>query len=219
MKIERTTDYRCFKSIVSNREVNKLHVRKLAQSIQRKNLLHIRPVICNNKMEVIDGQHRIAACSLINEPVYYICVDNLTKDDIALLNTAQKNWTMLDFINFYTIEGRPEFRAFSRLLNRFSEMKVTTLLRMCGESRNVRQGQINITNIKQAERVCLWIRQLRNKGEHFAFVYERNFAYALADVIEVEEEFSSLLALANTENLYKAFSKQEYKKIIRDIIR
>lgn len=219
MKIERTTDYNVFRSIVSNREVNKAHVRKLAQSIKRKNLLPIRPVICNHKMEVIDGQHRIAACQLIEEPVYYICVDNLTKDDIALLNTAQKNWTMLDFINFYTIEGRPEFRAFSRLLNRFSEMKVTTLLRLCGESRNVRQGQINVSNIKEAERVCVWVRQLRNKGEHFAFVYERNFAYALAATVDVEEQFDRLLANCTTETLYKAYSKQEYQKQIRALIR
>ncbi|MFN5170014.1 MAG: ParB N-terminal domain-containing protein [Cyclobacteriaceae bacterium] len=217
MKIQQTTDYARFRSIISNREVDKKHVRKLADSIARKNLLHIRPVICNHEMQVIDGQHRVAACQLLKQPVWFIQVDDLTKDDIALLNTAQKNWCMLDFINFYTIEGREDFRKFSQLLNRFSEMKVTILLRLCGTSRNVRGGQIDISNIKQAERVCIWVRQLRNKGENLAFVHERNFVRAVAATVEVEEEFDRLLSRAT--ELTKAYSEPEYKKQIKAIIR
>jgi hypothetical protein len=94
MQILQTKNYDDFKIITSNREVDKNHVKRLSKSILRKNLLYIRPVICNQDMEVIDGQHRIAACQLIDEPVFYIKVDSLTKEDIGILNTAQKNLTI-----------------------------------------------------------------------------------------------------------------------------
>lgn len=67
MEIFKTKDYDSFLVITSNREVNKAHVKKLAQSIRRRNLLFLRPVICTPAMEVIDGQHRIAACQLLGE--------------------------------------------------------------------------------------------------------------------------------------------------------
>lgn len=66
MQIYKTKDYTSFRAIVSNREVNKAHVKKLAASIRKKNLLYIRPVIVNDRMEIIDGQHRVAACNINN---------------------------------------------------------------------------------------------------------------------------------------------------------
>jgi hypothetical protein len=216
MQIKRTTHYDQFKIIVANREVDKRHVKKLAQSIQKKNLLHIRPIICNNDMQIIDGQHRLAACQLIGQPVYYIQVDDLTKEDITVLNTAQKNWSMIDFINFYAIEGRPEYKQFTRLVNRFSGMKITMLLRLCGSSKNVRDGQIDISRIKNAERVCVWIEQLRNKG--FAFVYERDFGLALAACIDREELFDRLFNRVQSDVFFKCNSKAEYIRMITKII-
>lgn len=125
MYIKKTNDYSLFKIVVSNREVDKRHVKKLSESIRRRNLMFIKPILVNDKMQVIDGQHRLEACKQINEPVYYLVVPELNKDDIAILNTAQKNWTMLDFINFYAIEGVPAYREVSKLINRFNELKST----------------------------------------------------------------------------------------------
>src|SRR5688572_7627006 len=121
MEIYTTKDYSKFKIIVANREINKEHVRKLARSIKKKNLLFVRPLIVNDRMELIDGQHRLAACEQIGETIFYIKAGGLTKDDIAVLNTAQKNWTRLDFINFFAIEGVKEFKDISRLINKYPE--------------------------------------------------------------------------------------------------
>lgn len=142
MEILTTTDYDQFKYFVSNREVDKMHVRKLAASIEQKNLMYIRPAIVTDEMYVIDGQHRIEACRLLNVPVYYIVTEGLTKADIAILNTAQKNWTRLDFINFYAIEGKQEYMTFSKLVNRFPFMRVSCLLELVGDHRKtkIREG-------------------------------------------------------------------------------
>ena len=177
MQITKTRNYSIFNIILSNREVDKRHVNKLAASIQKKNLLFVRPLIVNERMDLIDGQHRLAACQQIDADVYYIKVDGLTKEDITVLNTHQKNWAMIDFINFYTIEGRQEFKLFSKLANQFPKMKITALLRLCGRSKNVRQGHLSIVNIDRARQVCCWIDQLAKAG--LPFVYEYSFAYAL----------------------------------------
>lgn len=217
MQIYKTKDYTSFRAIVSNREVNKGHVKKLAASIRKKNLLYIRPVIVNDRMEIIDGQHRVAACELLGEEVWCIKA-SLTKEDIAVLNTAQKNWSMMDFINFYAIEGRKEYREFCKLINKYPLMSVTTLMRLCGNSKNVRQGQINITNISRARQISCWVEQLRNK--RLDFVYERNFCLALDEECPDEPAFERLIGMpALRELLVKCDSKNEYRKQIKALVR
>lgn len=81
MNILKTNDYGLFKSIMANREIDDKHVKRLAKSIARKNLLYIRPLIVNEKMQIIDGQHRLAAAKEIKATVYYLKVDGLTKPE------------------------------------------------------------------------------------------------------------------------------------------
>ncbi|MEJ0030905.1 MAG: ParB/Srx family N-terminal domain-containing protein [Bacteroidota bacterium] len=102
------------------------------------------------EMHVIDGQHRIAACKMLGETVYYI-KDDITKEDIAILNTAQKNWTRMDFINFYAIEGRGDFETLAALINTYPRLKVSFLLNTCGRSPNLRAGEINLTKIRNVK--------------------------------------------------------------------
>lgn len=218
MNIQKTKDYDSFKSIVSNREVDKKHVKKLVASIKRKNLMIIRPMVVNSKLEVIDGQHRLEACKQLKEPVYFVKLDDLDKEDIALLNTCQKNWAMIDFINFYTIEGRKDFKTFARLLNEYSDIKVTTLMKMCGNSRNVRQGDIDISNINRARQVACWISQLSRK---FPFTLTRDFIFALDDECKNEEKFDRFIQLVNRDRecLRKCDSRSEYRKLINSLLK
>ena len=58
--IQRTNKYDLFKRIESNREVNPAHLKKIEKSISEKNFLHLYPIIVNERMEIIDGQHRLS---------------------------------------------------------------------------------------------------------------------------------------------------------------
>ena len=69
-QIHWTTDYDIFKQLLGNREINYNHVRRLIKSMQEEYL--IVPIQVNEKMEVIDGQHRIAACKELGFPIYYM---------------------------------------------------------------------------------------------------------------------------------------------------
>jgi hypothetical protein len=133
MEIHKTRDYQQFKSITSNRDVNRLHVKKLSESIKQRNLLWAKPPIVNEKLQMIDGQHRLEACEMVKEDFFYIIGEGLTKDDMAILNTNQKNWTSGDFINFYTIEGLKDYKELSKLINKFEDLKVSMLISFAGD--------------------------------------------------------------------------------------
>lgn len=216
MQLIKTTDYDCFVPIMSNRELDKRHVMNLQRSIKQRNLLMVRPIIVNENMEVIDGQHRLAAAQMIDEPVYYLQVKGLTQQDLAVLNTHQKNWSVMDFVNFYTLQGVPEYKKLSRLCNKYPLMKPTVMLRMVGYGNKVREGKINISNLPKAEIICDTVYKLLNRG--FLFVLERDFCIALHESTPISQAMADkLVARATRDNLYKCLNKQDYKRLIRNL--
>lgn len=212
MQIQTTKDYSKFKLVVSNREVDKNHVKRLAESIRRKNLLFIRPLIVNDDMQVIDGQHRLAACELINEHVHYIKVAGLSKSDISILNTAQKNWSRIDFINFFAIEGKPEFKLLAKMINKYSDLKVSLVINLCcSDAKKLRQGIINISNADRAETVFKRIYEMKAKHR---FVVEREFGLAFNSVIKSDDQYKAMLKYITPENFYKCGSRPEYERML-----
>jgi ParB-like nuclease domain len=83
MEILKTRDYEQFKTITSNRDVNRLHVKKLSESIKQKNLLWAKPPLVNEKNQLIDGQHRLEACQLIGADFFYIVAEAGKKEGNA----------------------------------------------------------------------------------------------------------------------------------------
>ena len=69
--IVKTTDYSIFKKINGNRGISHSHVTKLTAAIARRNLLQLFPIIVNEKMEIVDGQHRLWAAKRLKLPIYY----------------------------------------------------------------------------------------------------------------------------------------------------
>jgi len=216
MQLIKTTDYDRFVPIMSNRELDKRHVMNLQRSIKQRNLLMVRPIIVNENMEVIDGQHRLAAAQMIDEPVYYLQVKGLTQQDLAVLNTHQKNWSVMDFVNFYTLQGVAEYKKLSRLCNKYPLMKPTVMLRMVGYGNKVREGKINISNLPKAEIICDTVYKLLNRG--FLFVLERDFCIALHESTPISQAMADkLVARAAKDNLYKCLNKQDYKRLIENL--
>ncbi len=214
MEIYTTKDYDKFVSITSNRDVDKNHVRNLARSIKSRNLLHLKPLIVNERMELIDGQHRLEACKQMKEPVYYIKVQGVTKTDIAILNSAQKNWTREDFINFYAIEGRPDFKTLASLINKYDLLKVGFLLKACGNSPELRNGKLNLVNITRCRQVCDWIMELY--GAKYRFAITAAFCNSLNEVCRTDVEFKKIKNAGKA--LVQCGSQMDYTKILRKIL-
>ncbi len=105
MAIKSTTDYTMFTLKSDNRaKIDQTHVKRLASSIQARNLLEMRPISVNSEMEILDGQHRFLAAKSLGVPIFYEIKTNLVASDVILLNVS-KAWCMADYLNYYEKNG------------------------------------------------------------------------------------------------------------------
>ena len=133
--INKTKDYNLFKFRDDNREkIDKAHVARLIDSIQARNLLEFRPIVVNEKMEVVDGQHRLLAAKALGLEIYYQKQDNLQASDIIAMN-INKSWTMADYHNFYCKHDFPEYKKLADFMQR-NNLALTVALNIAsGKSR------------------------------------------------------------------------------------
>lgn len=119
-KIECTTNYDMFKLLECNRDLKEPHIRKLVMSIQMNNLLHMRPIMVNQKMEVVDGQNRLEAARRLQVPIYYMIDKSLSNSDLINLNNTSLPWDNLDYFKHYYTQGYPEYVKIQDLANKLN---------------------------------------------------------------------------------------------------
>lgn len=109
--IKATKEYEMFEHLPYNRKVMPNHVEKLKRSINRSNELKLEPIVVTDKMEVIDGQHRLAAAKELNVPIYYVVDDDFRPEKIMLMNSSQKNWSIENFIEYWVQMGKSDYQV------------------------------------------------------------------------------------------------------------
>lgn len=107
-KVYLEDDLSVFKIITGNRTVEPARVKKIKGSIKTIGMIDA-PIVCNEKMEVIDGQGRLQACRELGKPVPYIIVQGLTIDHCRAMNLNQTNWSGRDYIRSYASEGNENY--------------------------------------------------------------------------------------------------------------
>lgn len=97
------------------------------------NMLHLRPIIVNNDMEIIDGQHRLAAAKLLKLEVPYKVDENSSEKDVILLNNNQKSWTLEDYLNFYINQGNEEYKKLKEFKDNYGFEDLSSNLLLLGQ--------------------------------------------------------------------------------------
>ena len=113
-KVIKTKDYDIFKKHTGNREIDPSNLKKIVSSMRCRNMLELRPLTCDSQMNVIDGQHRLAAAKLLGEDVFYQIDSGATSEDIILANCAQKQWQIHDYVAHYCSRGNVEYEKLKR---------------------------------------------------------------------------------------------------------
>ena len=128
-EIKVTRDYSRFKQLIGNREADAtdMRVKKIKDSIARVGYVP-SPVIVNEKMEVIDGNGRLAALRELKLPVYYIVVRGLTIKHCVAMNINSTNWSALDFVNSYADQGNENFVRLRSLLDKHKKVGLYIVL-------------------------------------------------------------------------------------------
>jgi hypothetical protein len=102
VKIYFTREYSRFKSILGNRELSQSKIKKLTKDITNGlDMLKYCPIIVDEHMNVIDGQHRLWVAKKLESNVWYVIANKKSLYDIAKINSAVERWKAKDFINCY----------------------------------------------------------------------------------------------------------------------
>lgn len=230
LSIKSTTNYDMLKIIDGNRTINKTHVKKLMHSIQNENLLKYQPIVVNEKLEVIDGQHRLEAAKNLGIPIWYTVVEGLNLIDVQVLNENMKTWSLRDFAESYKKIGYKDYAVllsfcdkyklpFSVAVPLLSETEIRS-----GAGNNysypsiIRSGEFKLVNLKKAEQVADKIKEvggLLPKSIWRSREFIRALLYAYKCGIKHDVLITRLKA--NKKDIPRGYDYRQYLFVLEDI--
>lgn len=159
-----TTDYSIFTKMKGNRVVNEKHVKKLMKAFERNYLK--TPIFVNEKMEVIDGQHRLEAASRMGYPVFYYKVGSVGLKEVQQLNSTSKNWSNRDYLNCYCDLKEKPYLRLKEFIDNYPEFRIGIAREILADitdggrlSDRFKDGQFSVSNIGDAYEIAGRLRQ------------------------------------------------------------
>ena len=117
--VQQTKDLGLFKMLLGNRELNKVQIKRLTKTLEDDIwFTKLSPILVNENMEVIDGQHRLQAyknykeAKTIDLPIFFIMQKGLTIKDARLLNAGSKPWGPKDYAKAYSEYGNANYKTY-----------------------------------------------------------------------------------------------------------
>ncbi len=220
-EIYRTTNYDQFKNVDGNRVINPSHLSRLTASMSEKHLMS--PIIVNEKMHVIDGQHRLAASAALGLPVNYIICKGYDLSELQTLNQNAKNWTSVEFIHCYADRGYEDYILFREFQKKykFGHNECVSLLKGTSDSRSIlsdiKAGLFKIKSLEYAEDMAL---KIMSCNQFYPGAKRRSFIYALMAVTKKDvfqfDEFIEKLRLQRGK-MYDCATIEQYISLIEEI--
>lgn len=199
----KTNDYSIFREIHGNRKINQGHVNRLKEAIERKNLLPYFPILLNEEMEVIDGQHRLTAAIQLGYDIYYEKVPGLRIEDVMSINTNSKSWGIRDFIDSWITLDKPDYDTLKTFMELYDMPPTISAALLMGStylqggadvSRRVKSGEFKVGSLAQAEKIGDRLNELK-KFAAFPVTKDREFVLAVTKLSKNEKfEFERLIS-------------------------
>lgn len=215
-----TTDYSIFKFSKFNRNVI-----LTKQYIDEAKNGFFSPIIVNENMVVIDGQHRLAASEKLGLPVEYIIKNGLDEKDIVRLNTVSRKWSITNFIEAFANDGKTEYQKLLDLIKEYGSPTVTTIvatnmLNLGKVGNSIKSGGFVFYNYSEAEKFLI---QLREFSKHLGKRASKEISIALWELykvqgFDVDRLIRKVIETGSDENLkLKTFSRNEAIKTLLDV--
>lgn len=176
-----STDYSKFKLIKGNRNLHKTKYLQLLKSMEQE-VLNI-PIIVNEKMEIIDGQHRYHARRELNLPIPYCVCEGYSIEQVKRANLVSSNWTKEDYLNLHIADELPEYEKFEELLLA-SGINITDLIKVYAKAQGKSSEQVayefeNGTLVSDnMDRITGFIEALKD-FDFFKFYKKKQFVAAM----------------------------------------
>lgn len=154
----------------------------------------VSPIIVNENLMVIDGQHRLKASEQIGAPILYMIVNGLTEDDVRAMNTNQNKWKYKDFIESYANSGDLEYAKLIELINRntghytsatvIADIAVDSTDRTITSSKLIKTGNFKFMNYEKLVEFLDYFKLFKEKT---GIKYNRTLCYALYTLFKLKE--------------------------------
>lgn len=157
--IQETNDYSIFKFLGDNREVNEGHVHRLKQAFEDfGNLTKVQPILVNERMEIIDGQHRLAAAIELGQPVFYTKASGLRTADARQMNILHRSWGPEDYAKSYAESGMKDYQTYRKIKEEYGITHKIALIYLgdTGEHgiyKKFREGAFTIRDLELSKRL------------------------------------------------------------------
>jgi hypothetical protein len=140
MNVFKSKDYSKFNLIKGNRTLHKTKYLQLLKSMEQE-VLSI-PIAVNEKMEIIDGQHRFHARRELGLPILYYVCDGYGIEQVKRANLVSSNWTKEDYLNLHITDGIEAYEEFEELLLD-SGLNVTDLIKVYAKAQAKSSEQVS----------------------------------------------------------------------------
>jgi hypothetical protein len=128
----KSNNYSAFKFLHQNRSINGGRVKQLKVSIQKLGYLSSRPILINEKSQILDGQHRFIACKELNLPIIYEIHNTFGDDDqvVLELNKNQLIWKLNNYVHLHAEKGLSFYNEVQSLDAKY-KLGITLSLDLC----------------------------------------------------------------------------------------
>lgn len=224
MTIQHTQDYSLFKHLRGNREYDMDHIKRLMRSLEADPAItQFQPVLVNEQMEVIDGQHRIEASRLLGLPVYFIIRKGASLTNAQKINVTTKTWTPRDWAQSYAALGEQAYKDYIAFQQEFpfTHTVILDLLTLgdghkAGAHRQFREGSFLIADMPTSRRFA---EQLTLLGTYYRGYRHASFARAYIRIAQHEAYDHTRFLKQMQEYAHELRSYGQMGEALRDIER
>ena len=201
-----------FSLLDNNRSIVDKHVEMLVHSIRTKGQL--MPIVVNEKLEVIEGQHRLKACEKLGIPVAYIIMNRASGKDIAMINNSQKSWNNGDYLKHFSHSSHRNnapYRTFIKFREKYPLSFTLCLMLLNGitksssaEHQTFKAGKFKIHDLTTACENAEKLLELKSKAPQLVEI--KKFCLAFLRIVNVPK-FSFATYLKQVDKYQTKFSR------------
>jgi len=141
-KIYKTIDLDRFTLLKTNRPINQNHSTRIATNIKSSTML-CNPILVNEKMEVIDGQHRVCAARMLDSFVYYIIANGYDLEQVKALNIIGEKWNNFDYLESFSDAGLKDYILLRDFIKRHKVFNFSVCLMLCSNLKSADSSKNN----------------------------------------------------------------------------
>ena len=163
--------------LADNRDIDDGDVKRLAESI--KNEGQLQPIVLNEKWEIIEGQHRVHACQLLDIPILYVISAGATIKHVIIMNNNQKSWRNKDYLKCFSHKNHKnsaEYKKIGAFMKEYglnfsisinllagNETKKSSFTGSGTARKAFKEGNFQIKDLQKAEKYGSQLKRLKAK--------------------------------------------------------